>query len=171
MAKKGILNVTQKRFIVEYLKDFNATQAAIRAGYSKKTARVIGQENLLKPAFQAEISEQVEKLLEQSKVPLKKQLFDYWMRRAFYDVTEIIDLHGDVKLTEEQLREKGLDVCIDSVNKKVNTFGQTVITYQFADKDKAADMLQRYIQMIKEQPLEFSGSVTLNINSQEHSLS
>lgn len=38
----------QKRFCDEYLIDLNATQAAIRAGYSKKTAKQIGQENLTK---------------------------------------------------------------------------------------------------------------------------
>ena len=38
----------QKRFCDEYLIDLNATQAAIRAGYSEKTARKIGQENLTK---------------------------------------------------------------------------------------------------------------------------
>ena len=40
----------QERFVAEYLVDLNATQAAIRAGYSKKTAYSIGQENLKKPA-------------------------------------------------------------------------------------------------------------------------
>lgn len=39
----------QKRFCDEYLIDLNATQAAIRAGYSKKTAYSIGEENLRKP--------------------------------------------------------------------------------------------------------------------------
>jgi len=39
----------QKRFVDEYLVDFNATQAAIRSGYSEKTARAIGAENLTKP--------------------------------------------------------------------------------------------------------------------------
>ncbi len=39
----------QKRFCDEYLIDLNATQAAIRAGYSKKTAQAIGTENLTKP--------------------------------------------------------------------------------------------------------------------------
>ena len=39
----------QKRFCDEYLIDLNATQAAIRAGYSKKTAYSIGEENLKKP--------------------------------------------------------------------------------------------------------------------------
>lgn len=49
------LNPRQRRFAAEYLIDLNATQAAIRAGYSKKTAGQIGDENLKKPEIQAEI--------------------------------------------------------------------------------------------------------------------
>ena len=45
------LTPKQLRFIEEYLIDLNATQAAIRAGYSRDTARVIGSENLSKPAI------------------------------------------------------------------------------------------------------------------------
>ncbi len=41
----------------EYLIDLNATQAAIRAGYSEKTARDIGCENLAKPNIQDRISQ------------------------------------------------------------------------------------------------------------------
>lgn len=43
------LTPKQARFVEEYLIDLNATQAAIRAGYSEKTARQIGEENLSKP--------------------------------------------------------------------------------------------------------------------------
>lgn len=57
MAK---LTAKQQRFCDEYLIDLNATQAAIRAGYSKKTARVIGQENLLKPALKAYIQQRMD---------------------------------------------------------------------------------------------------------------
>ena len=39
----------QKLFVQEYLKDLNATQAALRAGYSPKTAGATGAENLKKP--------------------------------------------------------------------------------------------------------------------------
>ena len=45
----------QRAFVSEYLIDFNATQAAIRAGYSKKTANVIGPENLAKPCIREQI--------------------------------------------------------------------------------------------------------------------
>ena len=46
----------QKRFCDEYLIDLNATQAAIRAGYSKKTAQQMGTENLSKPVIKEYIS-------------------------------------------------------------------------------------------------------------------
>lgn len=45
----------QKRFCDEYLIDANATQAAIRAGYSERTAYSIGQENLRKPEIKTYI--------------------------------------------------------------------------------------------------------------------
>ena len=52
---KSPLTPKQERFVQEYLIDLNATKAAERAGYSKKTARVIGGENLSKPAIAAAI--------------------------------------------------------------------------------------------------------------------
>lgn len=52
----------QKRFCDEYLIDCNATQAAIRAGYSEKTAYSIGQENLNKPEIKAYIDEQLNEM-------------------------------------------------------------------------------------------------------------
>ncbi|WP_144704961.1 terminase small subunit [Fictibacillus phosphorivorans] len=59
------LTIKQALFIEEYLIDYNATQAAIRAGYSKKTAYAIGQENLKKPeiikAINAEAEYRIEK--------------------------------------------------------------------------------------------------------------
>lgn len=48
-ADTADLTAKQQRFVQEYLIDHNATQAAIRAGYSAKTAKSIGQENLTKP--------------------------------------------------------------------------------------------------------------------------
>lgn len=49
------LTAKQELFISEYMKDLNATQAAIRAGYSEKTAGVIGDENLKKPYIKSEV--------------------------------------------------------------------------------------------------------------------
>ena len=58
----AVMNAKQKRFCDEYLIDCNATQAAIRAGYSPKTAKQIGQENLTKPDLKKYIDEQLERI-------------------------------------------------------------------------------------------------------------
>lgn len=47
----------QEKFVQEYLIDFNASQAAIRAGYSEKTSRAIGSELLTNPNIQERIKE------------------------------------------------------------------------------------------------------------------
>lgn len=54
------LEERQKIFCNEYLVDFNGTQAAIRAGYSKKTARSIASENLTKPNIQEYLKELID---------------------------------------------------------------------------------------------------------------
>lgn len=51
------LNDKQRRFVEEYLVDLNATQAAIRAGYSEKTAGAVGFENLKKPEIATAIAD------------------------------------------------------------------------------------------------------------------
>lgn len=56
------MTAKQKKFCDEYLIDCNATQAAIRAGYSQKTAKQIGQENLTKLDLKTYIDERLEKI-------------------------------------------------------------------------------------------------------------
>ena len=65
----------QERFIQEYLKDSNATQAAIRAGYSSKTAAQIGEENLRKPDIRLSID------VAQKKIAEKTETDSEWVRR------------------------------------------------------------------------------------------
>lgn len=56
------LTVKQKAFADYYIQLGNATEAAIKAGYSKKTAAVIGTENLTKPNIKTYIDEQLEQI-------------------------------------------------------------------------------------------------------------
>lgn len=64
IKKKGVNTVTpkQQRFCDEYLIDCNATKAAIRAGYSEKTAYSIGEENLRKPEIRANIDKRLQEM-------------------------------------------------------------------------------------------------------------
>ena len=60
------LTIKQQRFADEYIISGNATEAAIKAGYSKKTANVIGVENLIKPNIKTYIDEKLKKLSDNS---------------------------------------------------------------------------------------------------------
>ncbi len=61
MSKDKQLTPIQRRFVDEYVIDLNGTQAAIRAGYSPKTARSIASENLTRPAVRAAIQTALQK--------------------------------------------------------------------------------------------------------------
>ena len=90
------LTPKQQRFVEEYLKDLNATQAAIRAGYSEKTAKEIGSENLTKPNIAKAIQEAQNKRTKQTEIDAA-----YVLRRLVeidqMDVLDIMDDDGNVK--------------------------------------------------------------------------
>ncbi len=102
MAK---LTDKQELFAREYLKDLNATQAAIRAGYSENTARKIGSENLTKPDIQDFIAELNKERLERVQIDA-----DYVLRQAvklhercMQEVEPITDRRGE-EVKDEQGR-------------------------------------------------------------------
>lgn len=68
------LTEKQKRFADYYIETGNITEAAVKAGYSKKTARVIGQENLLKPAIKGYIDEKLEAMQDERTASAKEVL-------------------------------------------------------------------------------------------------
>lgn len=84
------LTPKQQRFVEEYLIDLNATQAAIRAGYSEKTAKEIGSENLTKPNIAKAIQEAQNKRTKQTQIDAA-----YVLRRLVeidqMDVLDIMD--------------------------------------------------------------------------------
>lgn len=135
------LTAKQQRFCDEYLIDLNATQAAIRAGYSKKTAKVIATENLTKPA----ISEYIEKRMAEKEAELiasQDEVLKYLtsvMRREY--VENIV-----VTVSEETTRfvpdEQGT-MRKQTVKKEVPQIVE--IPAQLKDSNKAAELLgKRY---------------------------
>ncbi len=70
------MNAKQKRFCDEYLVDCNATQAAIRAGYSPKTAYAAGSNNLKKPKLREYIDQQLE-LLHNANIADSTEVLEY----------------------------------------------------------------------------------------------
>lgn len=97
----GALTPKQARFVAEYLIDLNATQAAIRAGYSAKTAYSIGNENLSKPEIAAAIAAGQGKVAAKLDITAEKVLRDLEDARTgamkqgqFSAAIKAAELHG-----------------------------------------------------------------------------
>jgi len=97
------LNNRQKIFVLEYVKDLNGTQAAIRAGYSKKTAVKIASENQTKPDIKAAINEKITEILnDKEELILKTQRELECL--AFSDMKDYVDFDDEnyrFKVTNE----------------------------------------------------------------------
>ena len=88
------MNARQKRFVDEYCIDLNATQAAIRAGYSPKTARFIGTENLTKPNIKAAIDAALD-VIHTARVATAQEVEEYLTRVMRGESTsEIVIVEG-----------------------------------------------------------------------------
>lgn len=86
----------QQTFVAEYLRDMNATAAAVRAGYSRRTARQIGAENLSKPYIAKAIAELMERRAEATGVEAARVLQEL-ARIAFADIGQLFDAAGKLK--------------------------------------------------------------------------
>jgi hypothetical protein len=84
------LTPKQRMFVKEYLVDLNATQAAIRAGYSEKTATVIAVENLAKPYIAAAIQAEMDKRADSTGITAEKVLKEIW-NIASTDAGELVE--------------------------------------------------------------------------------
>lgn len=134
------LTLKQKRFADEYIISANATAAAIKAGYSKKTARSIGQENLIKPDIKAYIDERIEKL-ESAKIATQEEVLQY--------LTSI--MRGDQQ-------EKTLI--------SIGELGQEIVDIDVGAKDriKAAELLgKRYRLFTDKIEMDISSDVTISV--------
>ena len=103
------LTEKQKRFADYYIETGNITEAATRAGYSKKTARVIGQENLLKPAIKGYIDEKLEAMQDERTASAKEVLefLTKSMRGEIKEEVVVVEGTGDgtseARMVEKQI--------------------------------------------------------------------
>lgn len=141
----------QQAFVREYLIDLNATQAAIRAGYSADTARSIGFENLTKPDIQEAIAEAQAARAERTQITQDMVLKEY-ARIAFFDPSRLFDEDGDplpVHRVDEDTRRAiaGLDVQ-EMYEESVNT--GRIKKYRIANKLGALDSVAKHLGMFTE---------------------
>jgi phage terminase small subunit len=91
-----MLTARQQRFVEAYVANPNGAQAAIKAGYSARTARVIASENLRKPEITAAISKAAERQQARENVRIEK-VREELKRIAFADATGIFDEDGQIR--------------------------------------------------------------------------
>ena len=146
MAKKAKLTEKQQRFVDEYLIDLNATQAAIRAGYSVESARDIGCENLTKPNIQQAIAEKMAERSKRTGVNQDRVVLEL-AKIAFVNISDVVDTD-----TGEILPNASQDdlACIESVKFKQsdNQYGGSIEReVKVASKLKALEMLGKHLGM------------------------
>lgn len=95
-----LANAKHERFAREYVIDNNATQAAIRAGYSEKTAGSQGFDLLKKPEIAARIGELTKRTLQQADITAERVMLEL-ARLAFADERKLWDENGNLKPPHE----------------------------------------------------------------------
>lgn len=117
----------QSLFCKEYIIDFNATRAAIASGYSEKTAKEIGSENLTKPNIQAELArlmtERNEKVGIDAEWVLKEAADSYNFNKQ-----EVFDSDGNPKMVNAASASKFLELVGKHTNIKAFDNTQEVTT-------------------------------------------
>ena len=157
------MTARQRRFVAEYLKDLNATQAAIRAGYSAKTARAQGSENMTKPDIAAAISAGQERQLQRaelSAIATKEAI----RRQVESDVRRLFDDKGNLRpihtlSAEDAALIAGFDVVVKNVAGG-DGHTDTVIKVKLKDQARFVELAMKHLGLLTER-IELSGSLDL----------
>lgn len=160
------LTPKQTRFVEEYLVDLNATQAALRAGYSKRTAASIGFENLQKPHIAEEVERAQKARSERTEITADRVLQEL-ARIGFADVRNLFtwDEERTAFVPSRDLTEVEA-AAIASVKAKTTTFtgedGETETRIELElkthDKLSALDKIGKHLGMFVER-VEHSGKI------------
>ncbi|WP_411975943.1 terminase small subunit [Sulfitobacter faviae] len=167
------LNAKQERFVEEYLVDLNATQAAIRAGYSEKTAYSMGQ-RLLKHVEVAQLLADA-----QAKRSERVQVDADWVltrlaAEATADLADILDDAGAIKPVSDWpvIWRQGLVAGFEVQENEVDgvKMGQTV-KVKLSDRIKRIELIGKHVnvQAFRDQ-VHQTGAVTLNVTPEDAEL-
>lgn len=165
------MNSRQATFVEEYLRDLNATQAAIRAGYSAKTASSQGERLLRNVEIATAITAAKAARSERTKIDA-----DWVLTRladeAEADVADIYDDAGNLRPVKDWplIWRKGLVAGIETVREVVGESKDGEPEFAMVQKVKLSDRIKRVeligkhvdVQAFKEK-VEHTGAVTLNI--------
>ena len=156
----------QDRFVDEWLIDFNGTQAAIRAGYSERSARSIAGRLLTKDNIQAEISRRQKDLQRRTEVTQERVVKEL-ARIAFANIADYLHVETQTRTKDDgtevtyqtvmfnETQELSADqrAALAVVKQSVNGF-----EIKLHDKIKALELLGRHIGMFNDK-LEVKATV------------
>lgn len=140
-------NLTEKQrlFCIFYIQNFNATQAAIKAGYSKDSAYIIGYENLRKPYIKSYLSE-LKKFHENDLLLTEKRIIERYSKIAFSDMSDYLTEEGKLKKISEL--DGTLIKKIKIKSKEItNNFGSessSEVAIELEDRSKALSFFSKY---------------------------
>lgn len=164
MEENNELTEKQKLFCQFFVNNRNATQAAIRAGYSKDTAKEIGYENLTKPHIRAEV-DRLKKLVQQALMLDPNDIVERYMRMAFADMTDVaewgteeipdidkagnmqIDHNGNVKMVKRTYFTLKNHDQIDGGLISEIKMGSQGLSVKLESRQKAFEWLDNYFNM------------------------
>ena len=165
------LTAKQERFVAEYMVDANATQAAIRAGYSRKMAQRIGSDNLQKPAVKEAVALRQREYAKRLDITAERVLTEI-ARIAFADYRNtqrlVRTIHADgtveerVELvpTAEQTDDQAAAVA--GYEEHLTESGIRTIRIKHLDKQRALETLAKHLNLL--QP---DAQVNLNVMTAE----
>ncbi len=150
-SPEGELTAKQRQFVQEYLVDFNATQAAIRAGYSERTADVQGPRLLGRPHVAAALALARDALLRRTEVTADRTL-QHMARMAFSDLRGAFRPDGSLMRPDEW--DDATAAHIGSVEVVTRNAGEGTVEYvskiRAVDKRAATADIARVLGMFRD---------------------
>lgn len=160
MAK--ILTDKHKRFADEYLIDLNGAQAAIRSGYSQKTARSIAAELLTKPDVQRYLAEKQEKLQRKTDVT-QERVVNELAKIAFADITDYLEYHGRLGIPVVDVKDSS-DVDGSPIQ-EVSLSKDGTFKFRLYSKLDALDKLFRHLGLYNGDSTVIADTLNENLES------
>lgn len=158
------LSPKQAAFVSEYLIDKNGTQAAIRAGYSPKTANEQAARLLANVSIRQAVDAGMSKQLEANGITAERTLREI-ARLGFSDLRKLFDDNGSLKAIHTLGDDEAACLAAVEVTKKNLTAGDgqidTVLKVKVWDKPHSLEMLAKHFALLTER-IEHGGKIEIS---------
>lgn len=160
MCDMAKLNEKQQRFCDEYLIDLNATQAAIRAGYSVRTAKAIGSKLLTKVDVQSYISTKRKNISDRND-NLAQRVIDELSKLAFSNMKDYVN--GGNNVLEIKHLDDDKTAAVAGVKTKLGDDGSTWTEIKLHDKVSALEKLGRHLGIFERDNKQQTNNITFKV--------